>query len=134
MNELEELVNFMRARIADDLAKIIQATQGSWKLWGMSVLADQDGTSNVETAVPVARLDAVNGQLRTFNGSFMCRFDPERMKQELKAKLELIEFYSLFGPGEDIMGITRYGTAIETLKVLSAPYSDHKDYKRHWND
>lgn len=30
------------------------ATPGTWKLWGMLVMADQDGTSNVDTAVEVA--------------------------------------------------------------------------------
>ena len=31
------------------------ATPGVWKLWGMSVMADQDGASNVDTAVAVAQ-------------------------------------------------------------------------------
>lgn len=41
-----------RERLRDLLDK---ATPGAWKLWGMTVMADQDGTSDYETAVPVAQ-------------------------------------------------------------------------------
>lgn len=35
-------------------ARADAATEGPWKLWGMSVLADHAGTSNVDDAIPVA--------------------------------------------------------------------------------
>ena len=50
------------------------ATGGVWKLWGMDVLADQDGTSNVDTAVPVAHTSYrdENGKPRTWDADLIC--------------------------------------------------------------
>jgi hypothetical protein len=53
----------------EELEKLLaNATPGKWKLWGGQVMADQDGTSNVDTAVPVAQTYA----LRTWDASLMC--------------------------------------------------------------
>lgn len=51
------------------------ATPGAWKVWAMSVLADQDGTSDVETAVPVADTHHEAG-LRTFNATHIALWSP----------------------------------------------------------
>ncbi len=45
--ELLELVQQLEALLSN-------ATPGKWKLWGMSVMADQDGSSDVARAVKVA--------------------------------------------------------------------------------
>jgi hypothetical protein len=66
------------ADIRDRLRQLTEAhaaaTPGVWKLWGMSVMADQDGTSNVDTAVTVAHTSYrdEHGKPRTFDASFIC--------------------------------------------------------------
>lgn len=54
------------------------ATPGVWKLWGMTVMADQDGTSNVDTAVGVAHTlyRDENDKPRTFDAEHIAAFDP----------------------------------------------------------
>lgn len=59
---------------ADELDRLYaNGTQGAWKLWGMQVLADQDGTSNVDTAVPVASTFCRNedGKPRTWDATLI---------------------------------------------------------------
>ena len=47
-------------------------TKGTWKLWGTSIYADQDGTSNLDTAVFIADVpQEVDGKLRTHNAEFI---------------------------------------------------------------
>ncbi|HEY9367020.1 hypothetical protein [Streptomyces sp.] len=61
---------------ADRLNELVaKATPGRWKLWGMEVLADIDGTSNVDTALPVARTSHEAG-LRTFNATYIAAMNP----------------------------------------------------------
>lgn len=52
-----------------------RATPGTWKVWGMSVMADVVGDSNVETALDVAHRTHEEG-LRTFNANYIARMDP----------------------------------------------------------
>lgn len=51
-----------------------KATPGQWKLWGMVVMADQDGTANYDTAVPVAQTyyRDENGKPRTWDALLIC--------------------------------------------------------------
>lgn len=58
-----------------------KATPGSWKLWGMTVMADQDGTSDVDHAVPVADTfyRDEHGKPRTWDATFIATFDPPRV-------------------------------------------------------
>lgn len=51
------------------------ATPGRWKLWGMEVRADVDGTSNLDTSLPVATSYHEAG-LRTFNADYIAGVDP----------------------------------------------------------
>lgn len=64
-----------------------KVTSGRWKLWGMSVLADQDGTSNVDHAVPVANtFMLVNGKPRTFDADLIAETRNEasaRVRQDV---------------------------------------------------
>ncbi len=51
---------------------------GDWKLWGMSVMADKDGSGRPEWAHAVARTSAcdANGKPRTWLASHIAAFDP----------------------------------------------------------
>lgn len=54
------------------------ATPGRWKVWGMEVRADIDGTSNLDASLPVARTAHESG-LRTWNADHIATFDPATM-------------------------------------------------------
>lgn len=59
-------------RLSEIEARLAGATPGVWKLWGMDVLADQDGTSDVDTAVPVATTRMlIDGKPRTFDAELI---------------------------------------------------------------
>lgn len=66
------------ARLDEIEATARKATQGHWKPWGMQVLADQDGTSNVDTARPVCSTYYRNeeGRRRTFDADHIALNDP----------------------------------------------------------
>lgn len=62
----------MSDRLSEIEERIAAATPGVWKLWGMDVLADQDGTSDVDTAVPVATTRMlIDGKPRTFDAELV---------------------------------------------------------------
>lgn len=48
-----------------------KSTKGDWKTWGMTVMADVDGTSNVDTAKRVCRTSSVDehGHPRTYDAN-----------------------------------------------------------------
>jgi hypothetical protein len=70
------------AALLREAASLIQqraerATPGVWKLWAMSVLSSQDGTSNLDTAIPVADTECdVGGHPRTFNAEHIASWHP----------------------------------------------------------
>ena len=65
-DEPEEI--FARLRELDT-----KRTEGVWKLWGMQVASDYDGTSNIDTATMVAQTyQTVNGAPRTFDADLIC--------------------------------------------------------------
>lgn len=70
-----------------------KATPGPWKLWSMQVLADLDGTGNVDTAVPVADTFYRDDHWlpRTFDADFIAsaRTDFPRAVAALRAVLDL---------------------------------------------
>jgi len=73
----EDSAVLLRRAAADMRADTERATQGRWKLWGMQVLADQDGTSNVDTAIPVCHTYSVEYErLCTFNAAHIASWSP----------------------------------------------------------
>ena len=71
-----------------------EATPGLWKLWGGDVMADQDGTSNVDQGVFVCRPEPkmVNGHARIFNAALICE-----MQRALPSLLAAAEMAPLLG-------------------------------------
>lgn len=117
------LAEFLLARIAEDKEAARKATPGRWKLWAMSVLADQDGTSNVDTAVLVAdTYGGVNGHPRTFNASHIARWDPARVLADCEAKLRIL--------GDEELWLR--GDTDRVARLLASAYADHPDYRAEW--
>jgi len=85
----------------DELAAIkdrcSKATPGPWKLWGMSVLADPVGDSNLDTAIHVANTafrDA-NGRPRTNDADFIAaaRTDVPNLLDEVERLTRIVNGY-----------------------------------------
>lgn len=83
------------------------ATAGRWKLWGMDVMADQDGTSNVDTATPVAHTSYrdENGKPRTFDAHLICDMHAALplLTAALRAVLDLADGYDTGVLDEDMV-------------------------------
>jgi hypothetical protein len=80
-----------------------RATPGPWKLWGMQVLADLDGTSNVDTAEMVAHTTGrPSDALRTWNASHIAAHDPASVLADCDRMVRLLdvaESLETFGTG-----------------------------------
>jgi hypothetical protein len=123
---VSDLATFLLARIAEDRAAAEAATPGVWKLWGMSVMAAQDGTSNADTAVDVARTAMrIDGKPRTFDAQHIARWDPARVLAECEVKRRIVERVS------DVAWAT-YSVRDVVLELLALPYADHPDYRSEW--
>lgn len=92
---MSSITDFLRARYdeEEDLAK--RCTPGTWKLWGMSVMADQDGTSRLETAVDVAFTQQVDdtGHMRTWNAQHIAMHDPEQVLRVIESNRKILEWH-----------------------------------------
>lgn len=68
-------------------ARAAAATPGPWKLWGMTVMADPLGNSNVDEAEDIARTSDPDRGLRTFNANFIAhaRDDVPKLAAALRA-------------------------------------------------
>lgn len=78
LDEAPSAVDTLReaARVMRERAEC--ATSGRWKSWGMEVRADIDGTSNLDTSLPVASTYSTNteGRLRTFDADHIIGMQP----------------------------------------------------------
>jgi Family of unknown function (DUF6221) len=89
-----EQIAAIRAQLAEDERVAKAATQGNWKLWAMAVLADQDGTSNVDTAVLVANTFSMeHDKPLTFNATHIARWDPMRVLARVEATQAILDRY-----------------------------------------
>ena len=68
-------------------ARADAATPGPWKLWGMTVMADPLGNSNVEESHDIAHTFDPDRGLRTFNADFIraAREDVPKLVAALRA-------------------------------------------------
>lgn len=65
------------AALRETAQSAAEVRPGAWKVWGMDVLADPAGTSNLDTAVPVAATRLlIDGKPRTHLCDFIATFDP----------------------------------------------------------
>jgi hypothetical protein len=131
---VSDLVTFLNARLDEDEQVARAATQGAWKLWGMEVFADQDGTSNVQTAVPVAMGRWGGAHPRTFNSSHIARHDPARVLADVAAKRAILAQYRNVSTWCWDMRTKHPGDVLhETLRHLATPYALHPDYDPTWS-
>lgn len=132
------MIAFITARLddAEELAR--KATPGVWKLWGMSVMADQDGTSNVETCTDVAHtvMADVNNKPRTFDAQHIARHDPTRVLASIAVLRKIVAnqrtaIDHTWQFGEEARDVVT-SLAVRTLQQLAALDADHRDYDPAW--
>lgn len=135
------IIEFLTARLDEDEERARRATQGVWKIWGMAVMADQDGTSSADTAVDVAHtvMADEHGKPRTFDAQHIARHDPARVLAEVEAKRRIVSLHHepvSWQPGRDpscsSIDYAEDSTDCETLRALALPYADHPDYREEW--
>ncbi len=133
--ERRALVQFLLDRVREDNEAAQRASQGHWKVWGMSVLADQDGTNRYETAERVADTAGPGGELRTWNAAHIARWEPRRVLAECEAKSRLLDLNRYCGSGTGLCDDGGHAdeTGCGTLALLALSYAGHPDYRREWS-
>lgn len=141
----DELVIWLRAALDEDERMARAVTQGAWKLWGMDVMADPNGTSNYNTAVFVARTHHHAGLL-THNAQHIATWDPARALAEVDAKRRILDYCEtmfrndrianshsnlLFDSMRDKLKLLTIQAA-KTLRLLALPYADRPGYREEW--
>lgn len=106
---LREAANLMRERAQ-------AATPGRWGVFGMTVLASTDGTSNVDTAVEVAQALTVDdaGRPRTWDADHIRSWHPAvalAVADWLDAEVEGIEFALSIGMTEQQIADSNMGSS-----------------------
>lgn len=61
----------IRALLAESTQRAESATEGPWKLWGMTVMTDRDGSGQPREESRVASTSDPDRGLRTWNASFI---------------------------------------------------------------
>lgn len=132
------MVAFINARLDDVEEQARKATPGVWKLWGMSVMADQDGTSNAETCTDVAHTVMLDdeGKPRTFDAQHIARHDPPRVLAEVAVRRKIVAnlrtaIDHTWQFGEEARDVVT-SLAVRILQQLAALDADHRDYDPAW--
>lgn len=122
---MTDLTTFLTARLDELEATARAASPGSWKLWGMTVMADQDGSGNVDHAVGVAQAlyRDVNGKPRTFDARHIATHDPAYVLADVEAKRAMLAMHA---DGDCHIGKNW------TLMYLARPFKDHPDFDPAW--
>jgi hypothetical protein len=120
MTGIDDLVTWLRVQMDDDERVARLATTGTWKLWAMEVRADIDGSSDLDTSLPVAQTYHEAGLL-TFNAQHIAFWDPPRVLALIAALRAIIGSFSWEAQE------TR---AIQAL--AEALYADRPGYREEW--
>lgn len=114
------MVDWAKAQVAEDERVAREATPGRWKLWAMEVRADIDGTSNLDTSLPVAQTYHEAG-LRTCNATHIAIWGPARVLALTKALRKALDEFSWEAREVDILA-----------GLVEALYSDRDGYQEEW--
>jgi len=76
----------MQTKLQEIRDRADKATVGPWKLWGMDVMHDPVGDSNIDTALLIANTEDPHRGLRTFNAEFIAH-----ARQDVPYLLDAIE-------------------------------------------
>lgn len=119
---MEELTEFLRARLQDDEWAAQDATEGPW------MIDYADGSDEPAGIYGSSRM-VVSGGLSATDAEHIVRNDPFLALAEVNAKRHIIALCEAPTAPADPGG-EPWGLAI--LKQLAAPYSHHTDYCQEW--
>lgn len=133
---MDDLVEFLRARLDEDEEAGKAATPGPWR-----ATHRDDGTHHVFAASdrkvhrdggypPDWPEDVVNP---TADADHIARYDPARVLREVEAKRRILADYERYATERRrAMGGWYDEGASPILAVLAAVYADHPDYRPEW--
>jgi hypothetical protein len=125
---MNELVQFLRARLDEDEALAREAPPGPWHI-GNAV--DPTQPCHVHT-FPGARM--VADGLNWLAAEHIARQHPARILSEVAAKRRIIAEHALNGWVCTTCdnGEVEQTFPCPTLRILAVPYADHPDYRAEW--
>lgn len=129
---MDDLKDFLLARIAEDEAVAQEATPGPWHMepvvygppeegWGAADMGDV--TTGEGTGV-VSHMYYEGGGASIKNAAHIARHDPARVLAECEAKRRIVEWMS------DEVEYVVFGD--DVLRALATVYADHPDYQPEW--
>ncbi|MEU8040894.1 DUF6221 family protein [Streptosporangium sp. NPDC049078] len=129
---MNELVEFIRARIEEDEMVAVAATRGPWTWTAPRGYPQQVSNSR---AVLIAET-YTNPAFPAYDIEHIVRHDPNRVFREVAAKRKLLDDLFPDIQGMDGMIEGEWGhhnpAADRLLEVLALPYADHDDYREEW--
>ncbi len=142
---MDDLVAFLRERIAEDEAMARAATDGPWATWeGASMHGLGDLLHPVLTPGQKPGSHAVIVTASWLDAEHVSRHDPARTLREVEARRRLLNLHSPTKAGGDECAVCDYGVdscgcmgmnggwPCATIALLALPYADHPDYREEW--
>lgn len=131
-----DIVAFIEARLADIEDLCAKTTQGDWKSWGMTLLADQGGHSDLADAVKVADVSSPPqfDHLRTWNQDHIQYWQPRRARAFVASQRRIVERYKGMR-GIPLASSNRAGMWValgEVLIDLASLWREHPDWDESW--
>jgi hypothetical protein len=118
---MNDLVQFLRARLDEDEEIARAATQGDW-VWSREFVS------------PPGYHHRTIGPLEPGDSAFIAAHEPARVLAEVEAKRVLLADYERFVAERRRMmgGWDSYPEASPVLTAFAAVYADHPDYRQEW--
>lgn len=133
-----DLVQFLRARLADDRAVAHEAAlqrskYAAWRaketdVYTTEVIISGDAFHVADTGATYPGAEGYDEDAA--RAEHIARHDPARVLAEVDAKRQIVDGVA----GADPHGayITGTFTAWDALRLLALPYADHPDYREEW--
>jgi hypothetical protein len=142
-DSMDDLVEFLRARLDEDEADAAAASPGPWH-----VNAEQDEVLAAD-GITVADGFALSNQQLRATACHIARHDPARVLREVEAKRQVLKLHERAtlraGGGAKYFDTTTVCRSCEpsyqfpelswpctTLRLFALPYADHPEYRDDW--
>lgn len=114
----DDLVAFLRARLAEDEQIAASCSGDTWTVDGGSIIADH-------------WTDQIVDWIYDDNAPHIARHDPARVLSEVEARRRITDECAWTSEAAvDTSAVA--GLALMTLRLLALPYAGHPDYRDEW--